>query len=265
MWRFKMCNLNILIRKTNTFGKVTPFLMAASSHSYVSNSDGDGLWMNALPNVVFKSLSKLNTCSYSEYLEKSTAVLSFQRLATSGHVVDYVQPFKNQDFVFMHNGVVNEFLHRAPQGFKGSDSYAFFLEFVETFRGFMRAVNGNNEPPRREDAIIDSIKTLLDGCHTGWYSMILLDRVDQVFYYFRGGRPQIHFYRYKGMLFITTNAGNASFLPLLGQGKSVELDIGEKTIYKIHVQGDDIIVRNIEVIGSGETSKVSPWSWKDDY
>jgi len=253
-------------------------MMAASSHSYTTNSDGDGLWMDSMPGVVFKKLDKLNLLNYQEWIEKANTVFSFQRLATSGHVVDFVQPFKNEDFVFMHNGVVNEFLNRRPNGFKGSDSYAFFLDFTEKFKSFV-STDTYPDGLTREVAIIRALKVLLENISSGWYSMILFDRVDKTFYYFRGGRPQIHFYRYKGMLYITTNSDNVKFLSLCGQGNLREISIGEKVIYKISVTEDEIKVAEVgEIVEQRQSSyksfeiktkeqkKIKGWNnWAEEY
>lgn len=213
-----MCNLNIIVRKKRN-AELTPFLMAVSSHSYVHNNHGDGIYLGSTGEI-WKSLDKLNYYEYAKEVENSNVVFSFQRLATSGKTVEYVQPFRNHEWVFMHNGVMNSFLKDV-----GSDSFGFFNEFLETFN--------NMKGRSRTKRFVKTIKLLLKDKDTDWYSIIMYDLVEKRLYYFRNGRPEIHFYKYRGMLYITTCEDNSIFLKMLGKGKVKEVEIKDNVIYKI--------------------------------
>jgi hypothetical protein len=228
-----MCNLNIVIRKKRN-ANLTPFLMAVSSHSYVNNSHGDGIYIGSTGEI-FKSLDKLNYYEYAKEIENSNVVFSFQRLATSGRTVEYVQPFRNDEWVFMHNGVMNSFLKDV-----GSDSWGFFNEFLETFN-FMKGKT-------RTKRFVETIKLLLKDKGSDWYSIIMYDLVEKRLYYFRNGRPEIHFYKYRGMLYITTCEANSIFLKMLGKGKIKEVEIKDNVIYKITPTVKRIKVKELDEI-----------------
>lgn len=215
-----MCNLNIVIRKKK-HQTLTPFLQSVSAHSYVRNDDGDGIYIGA-SGEVFKSLHKLNYYNWEKEIEQSNVVFSFQRLATSGKEVDFVQPFRNEEFIFMHNGVCNSFLKDI-----GSDSWGFFNDFVKEFE--LRDPKYYSRTVR----ITKAIKTLLDDKSSDWYSMILYDLVEKKLYYWKSETPSIHFYRYNGLLYITTLDENKKFLNMTGNGRRKEIEIKPYSIYKI--------------------------------
>jgi hypothetical protein len=213
-----MCNLNIIVRK-NRKQTLTPFLQSVSAHSYARNDDGDGIYIGSTGQV-FKSLHKMNYYKWENEIEGSNVIFSFQRLATSGKTIEYVQPFRNEEFVFMHNGVVNSFLKD-----KGSDSFGFFQDFIS---GFNKLADGS-----RTDKIIRTIKFLLDNVSGDWYSMILYDLIEKKLYYWKSESPNINFYRYNNMLYITTCEENKKFLNMTGKGKLREIVINSNMIYKI--------------------------------
>jgi predicted glutamine amidotransferase len=215
-----MCNLNIIIRKKK-HQVITPFLQSVSSHSYVRNDDGDGIYIGSTGEI-FKSLYKMNYYAWEQEIEKSNVVFSFQRLATSGKEVAFVQPFRNEEFIFMHNGVANSFLKDI-----GSDSWGFFNDFVKEFE----LLNHNRNS--RTVRITKAIKTLLDNRVSDWYSMILYDLVEKKLYYWKNDTPSINFYRYNGLLYITTLEENKKFLNMTGNGKRKEIEIKPYSIYKI--------------------------------
>lgn len=237
-----MCNLNILFRR-NLKIDVLPFIMASTSHSYISNYHGEGFYVNA-SKIIVKQDAKINYLPYKQLISNSNVIITHQRYASSGHTTEYHQPFQNKDFVFVHNGVVNKFLKD-----KGSDSFGFFNDFIKEFE---RAAH--NE---REKNIVTAIKNLLDNESSGWYSMLLYDKITKCSYYFKSTSPGIRFYRYKGMLFITTNEDNKTFLSLLGKGRIKEIDVEDYSIYKIKITKKKIKVLNIdEIIHTENTTDV---------
>jgi len=239
-----MCNLNIIIRKKKN-QTLTPFFQSVSAHSYARNDDGDGLYFGSNGKIV-KSLHKLDYYKYENEIETSNVVFSFQRLATSGKTLDYVQPFRSKEFIFMHNGVVNSFLKK-----EGSDSFGFFQDFIKKF--------DESIVDKRDNKIVGVIKEMLEGKVSDWYSMILYDLVEKKLYYWKNESPQIYFFRYNNLLFITTCEENQKFLNMTGKGKLREIIIEDNVIYKINPTK-----KKIRIIKVGEIEKEEEELSKDD-
>jgi hypothetical protein len=165
-------------------------------------------------------LEKLDYYKYKDEIENSRVIFSFQRLATSGHSVDFVQPFRNNEFIFMHNGVMNSFLKD-----KGSDSWGFFQDFKKKFE--------ESVGKDRTERFINTIQELFRTANYGWYSIIFYDLVDRCLYYFKNDRPSIYFYGYGDIVYITTNSENKVFLPLLGKGRLKTFEVENNFIYKL--------------------------------
>lgn len=230
-----MCNLNILIRKRLSDIKVTPFIQSVTSSSYVSNSHGEGFWCSN-SNKVRKSDLKINYFNFENDLERSLFILTHQRFATSGRETEYHQPFIMDGFVFMHNGVINKFL-----GEQGSDSFGFMKSFLEEFNK-----NGNGD---REQKIVRALKVLLDNYEMGSYSCALMDLFSNKMYYFKNSSTSIHFYKYQGMLYITTAEENKLLLPLIkGKKRVKELEIKDYIIYRIGVGKRKIYIKPLDEI-----------------
>jgi predicted glutamine amidotransferase len=102
-----MCNINSLFVK-NKQKPITSFLMASSSHSFASNSHGEGIYTNS-NNKVIKSLNKIDFSSLSNDIENSDVIITHQRWSTSGFEVEFNHPFENESFILVHNGVINQF------------------------------------------------------------------------------------------------------------------------------------------------------------
>jgi len=231
-----MCHLNILIKTNkvskNNISNITGFLMGVTSNSYISNSDGDGIYCD---NLLLKSGEKLNLNSINEVLEKSNIILSHQRLATSGLTTKYTQPFMNEEFVLIHNGVINDFL-----GNKGSDTYGFFNKFTRNFK--------KSKEKDRNKAIVKTIKKSLKKLEMGGsYSIALLDKKTNNLYYFKNYRTSIYFYKSKNMLYITTSLYNDKILNLFDE-EFKERNIKDEVIYKIKITKKDKISIQIEGI-----------------
>lgn len=253
----KMCNLNILIRR-NFKRQVTPFLMAVSSNSFIGNDDGDGFYCSSNDNLV-KSMNKLNYYKYVRDIETSKFIITHQRIATSGRELAYNQPFQSLEFAFVHNGIINSFLRK-----EGSDSWGFFLSFQEKFK---------QTAGRRDERIISTIKSLL-GNDSGYYSIFIYDKVTGKGYYFKNSSARINFYRFLGMIFITTEANNSKFLSLLGdvaKDSVKSIDVKSNRIYKIFLDTETIrvydmgkikeenIVYKSSVSAQGFDSRLSDW------
>ncbi|GAF83169.1 unnamed protein product, partial [marine sediment metagenome] len=173
-----MCNLNIIFKTNKNDRDITSFLMGVTSNSYVSNSDGDGLFVN---NKLVKGFNKIDLFKYKKDITPAKIVITHQRKATSGFSEKWVQPFVNKDFVLVHNGIVDDF-----QGKKGSDTWGFFKKFNKEFY--------NQTFGKREEKIVKAIKKLLDNRKNQFYSILILDKKTNISYYFKNSRASIHFY-----------------------------------------------------------------------
>lgn len=227
--------------------------MSCTAHSYISNYHGEGFYVNA-GKIIVKQDEKINYLPYKQLISQSNVIITHQRYASSGHTTEYHQPFQNKDFVFVHNGVVNKFLKD-----KGSDSFGFFNDFIKQFE--------NNKEENREERIIRGIKSLLDNENNGWYSMLIYDKETKLSYYFKSVSPGINFYRYKGMLFITTIEENKAFLSLLGKGRIKEIEVEDYKIYKIKITKKKIKifdVGEIEFIKQPEEEIIDKYKDEDE-
>ena len=214
-----MCNINALFIKNKTTN-ITPFVMAISSNSFASNSDGEGIYINS-NNSIYKSENKMNLFKYENDIEKSNLIISHQRLSTSGFELEYNHPFANDNFVLVHNGVINQF-----KGDIGSDTYGFWIEFNNEFNKITSHLS-------REDRIKKVVKKLFEK-NLGSYSILIYDKKTKQSFYFKGDDyPNIYFYQSNDFLFITTNGHNHLFLPMLTSDEFDTLEIENRTLYKI--------------------------------
>jgi predicted glutamine amidotransferase len=214
-----MCNLNLLFR-TELKKDLKPFFQSITSNSFSSNNSGEGFYLD-FKNTTFKSKNKINYQSIRE-LNKSKMILTHQRLSTSGYEVKYNHPFINEDFVLLHNGVMNHFKKNI-----GSDTFGFFIEFNKEFKTTIKT------EPNRERAIIKVIEDLFKK-DLGSYSIFILDKKSNIGYYFKDSSTKINFYRNKDYLYITTNSQNHNFFSLLSDKKFYEYEIKPRIIYKIN-------------------------------
>lgn len=225
-----MCNLNIVFRKEKKkYPDMTSFLMAVTSNSYASNKDGDGIYCNG---KVTKGLNKVDLYKLRSDIDKSKSIITHQRKSTSGFNVKWTQPFSNEDFILVHNGIVNDFL-----GKHGSDTWGFFKIFTTEFK---------EAEGTREVRIIKSIKKLLDAKTGIYYSILIYDRKTKLSYYFKNEYAEINFYMGKNMLYITTNSTNKIFLNCFKE-KFNELEIEDYAIYRIKVN-ENIVITKINKI-----------------
>lgn len=97
-------------------------------------------------------------------------------------------PFELDDFILVHNGVINN----ASKLFKKhklntkitTDSYIILYLINKYFKMSLKLL--------RKDKIIDSINKTLQEL-SGWYSIVLYDKVDDEIYYFKDYITQFHF------------------------------------------------------------------------
>jgi len=218
-----MCNINILMKKKGIKrvenSKTPIFLKDVTEQSFERNRDGEGIYLNG---IVEKSLKKINIMGYSEEILKSNLIITHQRLATSGYTQDFVHPFESEDFILVHNGIINDFL-----GDLGSDTSGFFNKLNKIFK---------KNTGTREERITKSLKKLLDGLN-GSYSIALFDKKEKFLYYFKNNRTNINFYKSKNMLFITTFEGNSYFLREFKEDFK-ELIIKESSADEIQAQAE---------------------------
>jgi len=223
-----MCNLNILItKKEGRIKDIVGFLMATTSNSFTNNPDGEGFWAGG---VLVKGYEKINYVKYAEQIIDSNIVITHQRLSTSGHDEKYCHPFEDDDFVLVHNGIINDFL-----GKNGSDTYGFFKQFTKQFK--------KDKGKNREERIKKIIKDLLENLSFGSYSIALFDKKTEKLYYFKNFSTEIHFYENENFIYISTIEENKLFLNLIGEGFK-ELDIKDNIIYRTSIK-EDIVIRNI--------------------
>lgn len=214
-----MCNLNCLFVKKKQ-KEITPFLMAVSSHSYAENDDGEGIYFNSADEVV-KSQMKIDYYKYASKIENSNVIITHQRLSSSGHELAYNHPFVNDDFVLIHNGVMNQFMES-----KGSDTFGFWNKFNTQFKGITSHI-------AREEKIVKVLSQMFEE-DKGSYSILIWDKKMKVGYYFKNS-PSISFYKNNNYLYITTNWNNKVFLSMIDDKKFIELDIKPRVIYKITI------------------------------
>ena len=129
-----MCNINILINK-NKNKKIVPFLMSTTAHSFINNNDGEGFYTES-NNQTIKSKNKIDYFKYKSTLEASKMIITHQRKSTSGFELEYNHPFENDNFVLVHNGIINQFKKKL-----GSDTYGFWLDFNKKFNSYSNKLN----------------------------------------------------------------------------------------------------------------------------
>lgn len=236
-----MCNLNILIRKDPSIERrnVLAFLQSVSGHSFALNSDGEGFYSDG---KLVKDVFKINYLRYRDILLDSKMIITHQRFSTSGYSEKYIQPLMSDEFVLVHNGVMDDFVRGS-----GSDSWGFFRDFTSEFK--------KSNIKDREKRIVSVIKDLIENTK-GYcsYSIAILDRASSSLYYFKNHLTEIHFYISDKMLYITTNEDNKNLLELFDDQWFEELEIHNNWIYRID--------ENLNVVG---IAKIKEGDFKDKY
>ena len=239
-----MCNLNILIRnKKNKNKLVTPFLMAVTSASFKNNNDGEGIYFNKL----VKNFNKINLFKHRDNINKNNIILTHQRYTTSGFNKKYLQPFESEDFVFMHNGVINDYDIN-----KASDTYNLFKEFKKTFKSY--------KTQNRDKKIIKTIKKIFDKLNGRW-SITLLDKKTNLIYYFKEGNTNINFYKNHDFIYISTTEENKVFLKMLKTEFKTK-KIKPYNIYKINY--NDLSIKKIAEIEKNKNNYCEYYTYNVD-
>lgn len=240
-----MCNINSLFVKNKTGKLITPFMMAVTSHSFATNSDGEGFYLDSI-NKVIKSMNKIDYYEYSNSFENSKVIITHQRLSTSGFELEYNHPFSNDDFVLVHNGIINQFKKQI-----GSDTFGFWENFNNEFKRLPTKI-------LRGERIIKVIRKLFEK-DIGSYSILIYDKKTQDTYYFKGtGYPQIKFYKSNNFLFVTTNPNNSTFLSMIDSKEFKELEIKDRKIYKINPTGEVFRIADLP-------EEQKKFSWNTNY
>jgi hypothetical protein len=221
----KICNINAIFKKNEQNIDIVGFIQAVSSHSFAHNNHGEGVFFSS-NNSVYKSKEKIDYNKlFEEKFDNSKVIITHQRFSTSGFEVKYNHPFFNDDFVLVHNGVINQFLNGS-----GSDTSGFFKAFVKSFNKIdYRHIS-------RQQKIVKVIRDLFED-DKGTYSILIYDKRTKQSYYFRN-YPSIHFYKNKDFLFITTESDNKIFLPMISDKEFIELEIKSREIYHINEKAE---------------------------
>lgn len=215
-----MCHINAVFKKKDT-RQHTAFvglLQAATGYSFIENSDGEGAFFSSDKSIV-KNPEKINYITYAKKIVASNAIITHQRLATSGFSAKYTHPFENEEFVIVHNGIIQKYARH-----KKSDTFVLFNTITEEFKKL------RNEKTREEN-IVQSIKNALDK-EDGSFSILLYDKITGLTYYFKNYATTIHFWRNSEFLYV----GTADISVLLPKMK--ELKIDPLSIYRIDENAD---------------------------
>lgn len=235
-----MCNINIVIRSkiSQNPADFFAFLQNVTACSFMSNSDGEGFYANG---ITVKSKTKINYLAYYKHIASAPIIMTHQRLATSGFSNEFTHPFENEEFVLVHNGIINDFLAG-----NGSDTHGFFLKFCQTFK---------HETGNRESAIVSSAKKLLDNLSGGSYSIAILDKKSNSLYYFKDSSTSMYFGKSKHAFYMTTSKANLKYFSFDGSFK--ERKVVDYAIYRIT---SDLNPRIIGMIKEKKFS-VSVWDY----
>ena len=213
----------------------------------------DGIAFN---NIVFKSKNKLNLTKYKEYFKNSNLILSHQRYITSGKNSIFTQPFNSREFIFAHNGVLNNYDYN-----KMSDTFNLFGAFIKVFKREQENNKNLYNQKSREQLIVMTIKRLFDAKSEGSYSIGLIDKTTNTLYYFKNDKTTINFYKNHKYIYITTSINNHVYLKLLNKN-FLSLDVKDYAIYKI--KPNELSVVEIAQIKEPKQN-TSLWGWCNRY
>lgn len=224
-----MCNLNIMLTAKRFNETDLSALNSATAVSFASNTDGCGVWFSDTGNN-YKSADHIDIHSYKKQFLKSKCVVTHQRIATSGHSLENLQPFHTNQYVFVHNGILR--MGQYNKGVDKSDSNHFF-------RAFLDKVKESEQPPTDEQMAKIIKEMLVD--ESGSYSIFIYDNASKTGWYVKNSSTVIGFYGYKQNLYITTKTANKLFI----QEKIKEIPIENYEIYKITPELNVICVEKI--------------------
>lgn len=218
-----MCNINIILtsddfRQSYSYPLLS-YLQSATSVSYDANQDSEGAYIRG---AVIRSKDKINYLPFDEELKQEPCIITHQRIATAGKSIDYAQPFRQNGFIMVHNGHLNEYVEGTH-----SDTHILFNRFCSEV--------AKEKELSRESAIIKALKTLLDGV-SGSYSIAVYDESTKLLYYLKNGSTWMFWYRTKAKdaLIMSTTDGNKAFLSFFPMTFK-ESEPKDHAIYRISV------------------------------
>ena len=190
-----MCHLNVLISKDKNRERLANIYNSFGNgvaSSYADNPDGAGVYCDG---KITKSFDFVDMIDFKSLFMKKKAIITHQRIATSGYSVDGLHPFESERFVLIHNGILSHSRYNSMKNF--SDTYAFNEHLIKYFK------KNNN--------IIKTIKRLTNG-ETGSYSVIIYDKKINKYYYFKSKYTDIKICNINSStLYITTSDKNLAF------------------------------------------------------
>lgn len=227
-----MCNLNIFIKteEENNKKDFINFFTTATATSFITNPDGEGVYFSNSDNLI-KSKNKIAIFNNLEDLRRSNFIISHQRLATHGKTYEFTQPFNSKNFIFVHNGILSDFVKDNDK----SDSFNFFTDFLKEF--------STNNYKTREHKILYALKKLLKKTY-GSFSIGLFDKDKKILYYMKNYQTNINFFRGKNkdFLYITTKATNEDFLNFYDSNYK-EFKIENNKIYRIYLNKKKVLIK----------------------
>ncbi len=257
-----MCNLNFLIKtnnkKADPQNDVLNAYNSACFNSFVENSDNEGFYFDH-KNIIMTSDQKINLFENMTLFNNSNFVLGHERFSTSGFSLDYAQPFKKDNFVFIHNGVVGEY---AKDGH--SDTYNLFNNFLKHFTRYIKSM-------ARPTAIKKSIEKILKNKY-GSFSIGIFDIEKQTLFYFKNESTSIYAIKNKrdSMLYLTTKNQNIDFLEI-GNSDFKPFEIKNNTLYSIKITSKNKIsikskgILNFQIKPAKKEKDFYPMTYPDTY
>lgn len=230
-----MCNINILIKKEQNAELLTAY-MSACAYSYATNSDANGFYFSN-KNKLIRHTEYINLLKREDAFIKSNVIIGHQRISTSGFNFKSTQPFKQNGFVFVHNGILSDYDHNKDT----SDSQQYFQRFLKCYK--------------QDKDIIKAIQDVFNDA-SGSFSIFLYNISSHTGYYFKSSSTNIEFYLNPHFLYITTNSKNSVFF----KQKLQPIKIENFKIYKI--------TQDLQVIEDGILKPITyktAWTYADDY
>jgi predicted glutamine amidotransferase len=185
-----MCNINLIINKNRKIsGKIANVMDVISYKSFLSNSHGEGcFFIQGKEPIIMKSEKKIIYRNIPSWI-----IATHQRFATSGHSIDYIHPFENENIILMHNGVIQNEAQRKKDE---SDTFGMFTAIGET--------------ADTEKALISNIKNYVSNFE-GSYSVLIYHKHTEKIFYFKNSRTDFYFTENNNYLIASTDKNNVQY------------------------------------------------------
>lgn len=185
-----MCNINVFLTTLGDLSPLRDVINTTTALSFARNSDGEGYFsLGKNPNLV-KNREKV---IFNETnLRGNTFLAVHERLSTSGFNDLMIHPHIKERFVLLHNGVFHGI------GNKEKSDTAVYLEKI-------------NEEFIKTGDLIKALNKVHEDI-SGYFSVVLWDKVEQKVYYFKNGTAQMYFFRNENFLFMSTVKENISLV-----------------------------------------------------